>query len=285
MNLSETVTLSEHQQLIDRIQVVRNILGIPMIEIEQLNPRVRELQGVMKCKYHALGGVSAFSNSGTQEYEWNWAGGDITFVRNPYPRAPVGTGNVAFIDDDYLAGDNGSLALPTPEGSKSGELTGYNRELLATHYDSGYWKIIDTEIDADIQRRFWNIIFNTKVQGGISEAEAKKIADESLDKAIAIQNKGASGMNIRVKFTGSSIAVKRPTASVDPTSIENNPAFLEMKRQNAEMRELLERALGGKTEKNEKPAEPPKKRGGRKPGSKNKPKPGPLGVSGNLGEE
>lgn len=192
--------LEEQQAVISENNIVNNYLRIPLIEIEQLNPRISQLNGAMKVKYWAAGG----EEEGVTEYDYQWVGGEIKFIQNPYPRVPLGTGAVAWIQDD--AGDPvGDNRVHTPEGSKSGEPIGWNRELLASHYGDCYWRIVDPEIDKQIRERYRKILMNILAEQAVEAGEDYKIADiqkkadEMVQKAVDIQVNRTSGQKVVVR--------------------------------------------------------------------------------------
>ena len=77
--------------LLQENNIIQNYLDIPLIEIEQLNPRIKQLNGIMVVKYYAVGD----ENEEAVQYEYEWDGGDLVFTANPFPRRPQGTGQVS----------------------------------------------------------------------------------------------------------------------------------------------------------------------------------------------
>lgn len=150
-----SVQTSDQAKLAKDLSVITNILGLRVIEIEQLNPNIRQLEGVMICKYKEVAqsdeDLMAQGGSGRTEvdrFPHEIRGGSLVFVTNPYARRAVGTGRVAFLIDDDK---------PTPRGAMSGEAKGWNREFLASHMAdpvaAGYWRIVDDDIRAEIAVR------------------------------------------------------------------------------------------------------------------------------------
>ncbi len=151
-----TVSQPEQEQMARDLAVIVNILKFNVIEVEQLDPRARELQGIIVCKYNEIKEadeallVERMPHLQNQSrYRFRLIGGSLTFVMNPYvSRMAVGTGRVCFLVDDNL---------PVPPMSLSGATHGWNREFLATHYEAGFWQIIDSEMQQDIYNRHLRI--------------------------------------------------------------------------------------------------------------------------------
>jgi hypothetical protein len=149
------VDMSEAQKKTMRdLNVIVNQLGFRVIEIEQLNPRVREVTGVQVCRYKELPQIEidqmqqrmGTSPTAQELYPYDVDGGTIVFAESPFPRqmSPGSTGRVAFVLDDDM---------DTPEYAYSGEKKGWNREFLASHYNDGFWKIVDPDIDREVRAR------------------------------------------------------------------------------------------------------------------------------------
>lgn len=150
-----SVQTSYQAKLAKDLAVITNILGLRVIEIEQRNPNIRQLEGIMVCKYKevaqtdedlmAPGGVG---HTESNRFPHEIVGGSLTFIQNPYARRAVGTGRVAFLIDDEE---------PTPRGAMSGATKGWNREFLASHMAdpvaTGYWQIVDDDIRREIAAR------------------------------------------------------------------------------------------------------------------------------------
>jgi hypothetical protein len=137
-----------------------------VIEIEQMNTRVREVAGVMICRYKELSQMqqeqmaqrSGVAPSPQELYPHTVDGGTIQFADSPFPRQMSfgGTGKVAYILDDEME---------TPEGSLSGATKGWNREFLASHYNDGFWRICDEEVDREVRARSEAIASKRKAMG------------------------------------------------------------------------------------------------------------------------
>lgn len=149
------VDVSEAQKKTMRdLNVIVQQLGFRVIEIEQLNPRVREVAGVQVCRYKELPQIEidqmqqrmGAAPTAQELYPYDIDGGTIAFAESPFPRqmSPGSTGRVAFVLDDDM---------DTPEYAYSGEKKGWNREFLASHYNDGFWRIVDPEIDKEIRER------------------------------------------------------------------------------------------------------------------------------------
>ena len=258
MNQAQTA-MAAQMAAMERNNVLQNILRIPLIEIEQLNPRIRQLHGAMGVRYHQVGGGDG-DLDGTVNYEYDWEGQAVTFASNPLPRVPVGTGKVAYIADDSQ--DPAGEGIPVPKGALSGELFGWNREMLASHYGECYWKIIDPKIDAEIRDRYRSILINKYMAGGLEEKDAEQRADDLVAQAVEQQAKGAVGA-MKVVVSRSSVSQgiksgekpKRHVSSADREEIEK------MRRENEELRTLLAMKGDGSEEE---PATNPKKTTGNK---------------------
>lgn len=157
-----SVQSEEQSKLARDLSIITNVLGYKVIEVELKDPRVRQLEGIMVCKYHEYQPVDEelLANNGqidvASRYPNKIEGGTLHFVNNPYARIPLATGRVAFlIDDDEKV----------PFGSMSGCKTGWNREFLASHYDNGFWVIADQDIDKEIKARHKAILENQKTAG------------------------------------------------------------------------------------------------------------------------
>jgi len=231
MNLAIKKEDMQKQMMEDR-KVLQNFLNIPVIELEQLNPRVRCLHGVQTVKYRSKGG-DVLDDETSLEYEYDWVGGEIVFVDNPYPRPPVGTGRVALVPDDSKDPTGNAIALP--EGCLSGSISGWNLEFLASHYLENYWKIIDEEYEKVVQERCFNILCNR----GKSEDEAKAKVAESAE----LQAKGSPSMvvNVRRITTIPQTFTRKVTPEQNFDVIENHPIFKQMQQQNEEMRKMIEK--------------------------------------------
>jgi len=193
--------MTEQMKLVESNNIIQNILRIPLIEIEQLNPRIRQLNGAMTVAFHQTGGSGA-DLEGTISYEYDWVGGEIRFLPNPLARTPIGTGKVAYIADD--ANDPTGEGIQVPAGALSGELFGWNRELLASHYGECYWKIVDPQIDAEIRDRYRSILINKFMSVGVDEKPAEKQANAMVADAVEKQALGAIGA-VKVQVSRSSV--------------------------------------------------------------------------------
>jgi hypothetical protein len=159
-----SVASRDQQKVVKDIGVIGNVLGFRLIEIEQVSPRFREAQGIKVCKYKEIINDSDIDDP-KRKYPYKIVGGQLSFVVNPLNnRAPVGTGRVAFLVDD-----NELL----PPGALSGEERGWNREFLASHYATGYFRVIDPELNAVIKERHERIL---KASEGGREEEVKAAA-------------------------------------------------------------------------------------------------------------
>lgn len=220
-------TETEQKRMMNDRNILQNILNIPIIEIEQLNPRILGVHGAMVVKFRKTGG----DTGDVLSYEYDWSGGELYFIDNPYPRPPIGTGKVGYLCDDERDPSGSPIAVPA--GSLSGATYGWNKEFLASHYGECYWKIVDPEIDADVQNRYFNIL--------ISLGKTKAEAQAMLDDAIEMQAKGVGATNVSIKRTSSmpintKIQIK-PVQRV--TEMENNPMFKRIMDENEMLKTTL----------------------------------------------
>lgn len=256
MNLAITKEIAQKQMMEDR-KVLQNYLNIPVIEIEQLNPRIRALHGIQMVKYRSRGG-DVLDDETSIEYEYDWIGGEIVFVENPYPRPPIGTGRVSFVPDDEADPTGNGIQLP--DGCLSGSTTGWNLEFLASHYLENYWKIIDENYERKVQERCFNILCNK----GVPEKEARAKVEESAEK----QANGSPSMVVNIRRTTMipQTFQRKFTPEMSMGPVESHPLFQQMMKQNEEMSKVIQQL----TKKNqpEEPAEKKpngKKRGGASP--------------------
>jgi hypothetical protein len=238
MNLSIRTEDAQKQMMKDR-NVLQNYLNIPIIEVEQLNPRVIALHGIMVPKYRSQGGgMDDFE--GTVSYEYDWIGGELVFIDNPYPRPPVGTGKIAFLCDDER--DPLGSPMPVPEGAKSGEAFGWNKEFLASHYLENFWNIMDPEIEAEVQQRCFNILVNSGKPG----KEARALVEDAAKK----QASGSLMVNVNVTRTTMipRSFTRKMTPEAKQSDLEKSEMFQEMVKQNKELQETVRKLMdkGGK---------------------------------------
>jgi len=206
MNISMK-TSDLQKQMTDDMSVLQNIIHMPIIEIEQLNPRIVGVQGVMAIRYRKKGGDIDTELA----YEYEWVAGELYFVESPFARKQQGTGKVGFVCDDERdpAGlqnpedPNSPIIppIPVPEGAKSGAQFGWNKEFLASHYGECYWKILDPEIDKEVQDRYYNILINLAIEKSTDKKLTEAIKEEAKEKvgrAVAEQSKGISGTNVKI---------------------------------------------------------------------------------------
>ena len=238
MNLSIRTEDAQKQMMKDR-NVLQNYLNIPIIEVEQLNPRVIALHGIMVPKYRSHGGGQEDFDS-TVSYEYDWVGGELVFIENPYPRQPVGTGRIAFLCDDEK--DPLGTPTPVPEAAKSGQAFGWNKEFLASHYLENFWKIMDPEVEAEVQQRCFNILLNSEK----SEDEAKTLIEEAAKKQAA----GSPMVNVNVTRTTMipQSFTRKMTPEARQSDLEKSEMFQEMVRQNKELQETVRKLMADKSE-------------------------------------
>ena len=186
-----SVSSEVQERLAMDLNVISTILNYGIIEIEQKNPRCRELQGIMVVKYTEIqdDDEMLMLDSGGEDitpadrYPHEVEGGTLVFVKNPYMRPARGTGNVAFLVDDNE---------PLPKGSLSGATHGWNREFLASHFDDGWWVIVDDDIRAEIEVRRKNIEDALKSQPqGVMVAGGVPVGDAQQD-SVPISGDGVS---------------------------------------------------------------------------------------------
>ena len=151
-------TIDPKAALLEEIGLINAKTEYELIEIEQTNSRFSQAKGIKALKYNKLWDDTDPMNvsvKGLSNVEI--CGGELNFVDKPYPRKPVsgGTGRVAFILADKEA---------TPKHSLSGEKTGWNLEFLASHYDSGFFKVVEPKWDAKVKARYEKILENIKLQ-------------------------------------------------------------------------------------------------------------------------
>lgn len=282
-DIGNPIAYDEQRRVLDNLNIVQSVLGIPMIEIEQLNPRIRLLNGAMVVKAHRTGGDVEDPESVIQ-YDYEYQGGEISFIPNPYPRKPLGTGKICFLVDDQ--NDPLGKAVDVPENAMSGEPTGWNRELLASHYGECYWRIVDPKIDMEIRDRYRRILINL--------GKPEKEADEMVAKAVEIQTKGMStGQKVSVRQVGTTpfqankmIARDHITKVVKTAEPSNENEQLKnendtLRKQIAEMNANIQKLLSNKA-KGERLAEGRKRAASKRAASAKAPAPAPVGV-GNLG--
>lgn len=230
-------------------KVLQNYLNIPVIEIEQLNPRVRSLHGIQDVKYRSRGG-DILDDERSIEYDYDWVGGEIVFIDNPYSRPPVGTGRVAFVPDDSK--DPTGSVISLPDGALSGNTSGWNLEFLASHYLENYWKIIDSKYEEIVQERCFNILCNK----GVSQEDAKAKVAEAAQK----QASGSPSImvNVRRTTTMPQTFQRKITPEQNMGAIESHPIYQQLLKQNEEMskqiQELVKKSSPEKKEPNGKKA-------------------------------
>lgn len=122
----------------------------------------------------------------------------------------MGTGKVAFIADDE--NDPTGEGIAVPPGALSGELFGWNRELLASHYGECYWKIVDKDLDAEIRDRYRSILINKFTAAGLDEELAADQADDMVAEAVKKQAMGAVGA-VKVQVSRASVSSARDKAN------------------------------------------------------------------------
>lgn len=229
------------QTLMQRNNVITNILGIPLIEIEQINPRINKLSGAMGVRYNNVGGDVDDPES-QLDYEYEYVGAEIEFIANPIPRAPLGTGKVAFLCDDEM--DANGKKIQVPVGSLSGEEYGWNRELLASHYAEGYWRIVDPTIDGEIQERYRHII-KSKMIDEDTRMYSDEAVEELIKDAVSRQMRGIRGsQKITVRTTATPVIKERVVSGYGAKAeIENHPLFQELRKQNADLNDKLTKLL------------------------------------------
>lgn len=182
-----SVQTTEAAMLARDLSIIVNAIGIPVIEIEQCDPRVRRLEGIMVCKYREVQQTEEELMSGQEQgnqsskYPYKIEGGTLEFVQNPYARKPIGTGRVAFLIDDQEE---------VPRGAMSGSPRGWNREFLASHMVAEedefkknpnkavrYWYIVDDNIRREIAARAAAIRANVKRKQAENEQNIKDLSE------------------------------------------------------------------------------------------------------------
>lgn len=238
MNETNPVLMQEIMGLMETNRIVQSILGIPMIEIEQLNSRCRSINGIMKVNYTKMS-ADIRDPDGAVSYEYDWVGGEMEFVPNPYPRPPLGTGKIAFIADDSMDPQGKPVALP--KDAMSGLETGWNREFLASHYGECYWRIVDPKIDAEIRERYRCILINR----GVSREDAERSVEEAVKK----QGIGSMGSQKVIVSRSSEPVTRAVMVKPQPSTgeIENHPLFAAIRRENEELREAMKKFMESKT--------------------------------------
>ena len=121
------------QELAEYIQLVQAHTDYELIEIEQVEPRANNIQGIQILRYKKELNDEDPENitvSGLNAVRVD--GGAVSFVANPYPtlRKPLGTGKVSYLIDDNLPPPKEDY----PNGFLSGAEKGLNLEFLASHY-------------------------------------------------------------------------------------------------------------------------------------------------------
>lgn len=246
MNEINPTTMAEQQSLVNENNIVQNYLGIKMIEIEQLNPRINQLNGVMKVKYHGTGDVDGGE---AVNYDYEWVGGEIVFVQNPFMRVPMGTGKVAFIHDDSQD-PVFSNRIKVPEGALSGEEYGWNRELLASHYGDCYWRIVDEEIDLEIRERYRNILKNFYLNAGEDEQTADAKAHDGVKKAVEIQqSRNVTGQRVTVRAITPAQMSERVISEKPTKAMEDNEMIRSQQAEIAELKRQLGEVISEKNKK------------------------------------
>jgi hypothetical protein len=151
-----SVQTTDQATLAKDLAVITNILGLKVIEIEQRDPRIRQLEGFMVCKYkeipqsdeELMAAATSTGHTEQQRYPHEIVGGTVKFLQNPSVRRAIGTGRVAFLIDDDM---------PVPPGAMSGAKTGWNREALASNMNDpvacNFWYIVDDDIRREIGAR------------------------------------------------------------------------------------------------------------------------------------
>ncbi|MFH1739954.1 MAG: hypothetical protein ABIH23_13165 [bacterium] len=175
-----TVDIStvEQKELLQNINVLQNVCGFELIEIEQASTEFKGCVGIQVPKIKSSTNNSDPENPSTDyKFMGEWEGGSLKFTTNPLPRVAKGTGKVAFlVRDDVSIVDIGAL---------SGEPTGWNMEFLASMYgekdNNGrrYFVVIDPRHDAEIRARYARIQARLKDLKPEQDKKRKRLEDLS----------------------------------------------------------------------------------------------------------
>jgi hypothetical protein len=147
------ISTTEQKELLQNINVLQNVCGFELIEIEQVSTEFKGCVGIQVPKIKSSINNSDPENQSTDyKFTGEWDGGSLKFTTNPLPRIAKGTGKVAFLVRDDV---------PIVEiGALSGEPTGWNMEFLASMYgekDSNgrpYFVIVDSRHEMEVKARY-----------------------------------------------------------------------------------------------------------------------------------
>ena len=136
----------------ERLSKLTTTLGMRVIKIAQMKRGLTSFSGVLDviAKKNIHYNPEASEDEGNEsQFRTEITGNQkLEFGPDPFPTGPgIGTGLVAYALDDEE---------DVPKSSKSGATKGWNRDWLASHYDSGI-KILDEEVDKDVRARFEHI--------------------------------------------------------------------------------------------------------------------------------
>ena len=198
-----SVNTEEQKRLVEKWGIVFNQLGYNYIKVAQTKSDFQGVKGIVDVTYKENRG---WEENGNERFKHDYIGNkSLDFVEDPYPdKFPKGcTGKVVYMVDD---------SWETPTASKSGKKTGWNREMLASHYASGVMKIMDEEVEKEVKERHEAIMENLKNNNTENDAILQKM------RAREAQIKGtAAPVTQTVKEVHYMPAANAPTPPVDST--------------------------------------------------------------------
>jgi hypothetical protein len=262
------MTSQSQKDLLQKIQVLQNVCGFELIEIEQVSKHFKGGEGIQVPRIKKISNTDDPENpSESWKFTGEWDGGPVAFVKNPIPRISKGTGNVAFLVMD----DVDILSI----GALSGEPTGWNLEWLASMYGmrgldgKPLFKIVDPAHEALVVERYNAIQKKLEELKPERDKATKRLKD--LSQIEINRRQGISNVSIDVQQLKEAVArASDPTASTDIGSL-----MLQLKEMQAkieamskpipvpDVEKIDDPAVFGTDEEEAPPAFPQKNKGGR----------------------
>lgn len=228
--------------ILEERKIINSKSKYEMIEIEQVNPRFTEIKGAVKLDYNKLiddTDPKRLSVKSIIIKNPPFKGANIIFIDCPEARKslPGTTGKVAFL----IADD-----AEVPAGSMSGEKKGWNLEFLASQFDGGLFKVVDSKWESIVKERYEKIIKAKKDNPVIYKVDRRYdvkgvgVAPESGNLRIQVDHQGqdelkAAFVDLKKRFDDlvesqkSTVKKGRPPKSagkieeyVDGVQIEND---------------------------------------------------------------
>ncbi|MBU2249222.1 MAG: hypothetical protein KKD77_20915 [Gammaproteobacteria bacterium] len=177
------------QVLSNKLNVMVNELGLKVFKVAQLSRQLKGFGGVIDVTYFRKS-PKTLEGSGTSEgintammndtvlrasknnnYMYAFIGANLNFEDDPFPQGlNPGSGKVVYLIDDDLK---------TPKECKSGRLIGYNREFLASQFGSGFFKIMDEEVEKEVKERYEAILKALEKERPVRKRIEKEMRDRS----------------------------------------------------------------------------------------------------------